>query len=237
MTERRFFTFPENVDLKKGFLKLPEDESHHAVKVLRLKAGDKIEVIDGERVYLAQIKQANKKEVIANILNINVPKEKYPKVVLCQGFVKGKKADFIVEKATELGADEIIFFPTEYSVAVFDEKKKEKLLRITREASKQSKRASIPEVKVLNSFFAPQIKTGELGILFDPNASRDIREGIEKPLNVKKIYIFVGPEGGFSPAEVQTLEEKSIKSYKINVPILRTETASLVALTIAAVLF
>jgi 16S rRNA (uracil1498-N3)-methyltransferase len=237
MAERRFFTFPENVDLKKGFLTLPEDEAHHAVKVLRLKAGDRIEVIDGKRVYIAEVKSADKKKVTASILGYEVSDEKYPKLVLCQGFVKGKKADFIVEKATELGADEIVFFPTEHSVGVFDEKKQERLLKIAREASKQSRRVNIPDVKVLRSFFVPQMKSGEIGILFDPRAERNIKDGMEKPSEVETVYIFVGPEGGFSSDEVRMLEESSITAYRIDVPVLRTETASIVALAVVSVLF
>lgn len=238
MSDRRFFAFPEGVNLKSGFIKLPEEEAFHAFKVLRLKEGDSVEVIDGKHVYSAQIERIKKDELLVRIISYREAQRRLPEIVLCQSFVKGKKADFIVEKATEMGADEILFFPAEYSVGDYDEKKLKRFEKVSREAAKQSKRDYLPQIKIMNSLYLPALKSDEAGILFDPYAEESIRNAaLNRNKDLKKVYIFVGPEGGFSRDEVRRYAENNVRAYRFDTPVLRAETAALAALALGMFIF
>lgn len=236
MSERWFYTRKELVDETRGILALPEDEAYHAVKVLRLKEGEQVTVIDGQKVYSGEIVKAKKDEVIVQIINEEVVLKKEPELILCQAFPKGKKADFIVEKTTELGVDKIIFFPSEYSVAKFESAKIDRFSKLALQASKQSKRPYPPEIEMKNSLFLPEVSKEEIVFVFDLEGEVVSFKSLEN-LKPKKIYLFVGPEGGFSSKERESFLQKGYRLIKLNLPVLRAETAALASIFFATLFF
>lgn len=235
MAERRFVTHPELV--KGDRLFLPEEEVHHAVRVLRLKPDDAVTVIDGSYVYEGKIESVSKKEVSVKIETRRKAVRKKPEIFLYQAFVKGKKAEFIVEKATEAGVDEIIFFPADHSVAVFDERKINRLSKIALQASKQSGREYAPVVRHLKRFEFPVLGEGEAGFLLDPEGKTLMPLEASSERELRRLYVFVGPEGGFSVQEKEAALNKGFSIIRLNYPVLRTETAALAAVLITSFLY
>jgi 16S rRNA (uracil1498-N3)-methyltransferase len=235
VVERRFYTYPELVSDE--YLILPEEEAYHAIKVLRLRPDDLITVIDGENVYTGRIEKISKKNLRVKIEAKKKALHQRPEIVLYQAFAKGKKADFIVEKATEAGVDEVIFFPSEYSVSIYDDEKIKRLNKIALQASKQSKRDFAPRVRRLERFELPKLKRNELGYLFDPEGDVFTAKGPASTVTLSRIYLFVGPEGGFSKSEKEASAKMGFNVVRLNFPVLRTETAALAAVLLAGFLF
>lgn len=238
MVERRFITYPELVDRKRKIIRLPEEEAHHASRVLRLKEGDEVTVIDGLHIYFGRIADSRLRSFTV-VFDSEVKVERtYPEIVLCQAYAKGKKADFIVEKATEAGADKIIFFRSEHAVSYYDETKLKRLSKVAWQASKQSKRPYPPEVEGKDGFYLPEIGEDELGLVLDPEGSPvELKELACGERLIRKLYIFVGPEGGFSKREKEKFKEKGFLLVRLNLPVLRTETAALASVVLASFLF
>jgi len=235
VVKRRFVTYPELV--KGDRLFLPEEEAHHAIRVLRLKPGDAVSVIDGIRVYEGKIESISKKEVSVKIETRREAVRKRPEIILYQAFVKGKKAEFIVEKTTEAGVDEIVFFSADHSVAVFDERKISRLSKIALQASKQSGREYAPVVRRLERFEFPVLDRGEIGFFLDPKGETLTPAGVDSGRELKRVYVFVGPEGGFSAQEKEAALKMGISVIRLNYPVLRTETAALAAVLITSFLY
>lgn len=237
MPERRFFTFPELVDKENGYLRLPDDEIHHALNVLRLKQGSKIVVIDGSTVYQGRIESASKKDFLVVIEKSRPVLRKEPRIVLWQAFVKGRKASFVVEKATEAGVDEIVFFPAERSVAKYGRTKLEKLKKIAIQASKQSKRDYIPSIRFEETFDNHFFDNDRIGIALDICGEELSIKKLMQEKPVKEVNVFVGPEGGFTEDEIKLFANNGVRSFRLNLPVLRTETAALAAVILASVIF
>lgn len=237
MAERRFFTRPDLVDRKNRLIRLPDDEAHHASRVLRLKKGDEVSVLDGTSVFFGYVVNDEKKNFLIRLVKEERPKKRTPEIVLYQAFVKGKKADFVVEKATEAGADGIVFFPSENSVSSYDSRKVERLKKVAIQASKQSKREYPPYIEALKAPDFPELLKGEAGIVFDPEGKTNAIEELMKIEKPEKIFLFVGPEGGFSRNEKKKFKEKGFLLLRLDLPVLRAETAALAAVVIAALVF
>ncbi|MCX7832294.1 MAG: 16S rRNA (uracil(1498)-N(3))-methyltransferase [Actinobacteria bacterium] len=237
MSERRFFTFPELVDENNGYLRLPDDEIHHALNVLRLRKGSKIVVIDGSTVYHGRIEKASKKDFLVSIEKSSPVIKKEPKIVLWQAFVKGKKASFVVEKATEAGVDEIVFFPAERSIANYESAKLEKLKKVAIQASKQSKRDYAPSIRFEESFYNLFLDDNRIGLVLDFDGEELSIKNLMQEKPVKEVNIFIGPEGGFTENERKVFVNKGLRSIRLDLPVLRTETAALAAVLLASVIF
>ncbi len=236
MSERRFFTRTELVNVDEGILLLPEDESHHASKVLRLKPGDPVTVIDGKNVFEGRIETPDRKQTSIRIISLREAQKLRPRIVLYQAFVKGKKSEFIVEKTTEAGVNEIIFFPTEYAVSRYDESKADRLQKIAVQAAKQSGREDIPLVRISSDFTIPAIDKDTSAIALHPNAEIPFSAEMLNN-NAKKVYLFIGPEGGFSERELTQVKSAGVQVFKLNTPVLRTETAAFAAVLLASFVF
>lgn len=237
MADRRFFTTPDLIDREKQLIRLPDEEAHHASTVLRLKKGDEVSVLDGEFLYFGYVINDRKKSFLIKFVKKIEARRELPEIVLFQAFIKGKKADFVVEKATEAGADGIVFFPSEHSVSFYDSKKVERLKKVALQASKQSKRAYPPSVEALSFPSFPELAEREVGIVFDPEGRANALEELLKIEKPERVCLFVGPEGGFSQKEKKAFEEKGFLVLKLNLPVLKAETAALAAVVLAALVF
>ena len=210
------------------------DEAKHISRVLRLEEGDKLEVCDGSGyIYPATIilvdKNSIKLSLQDGVLDKSEPKTK---VYLFSGLTKGAKMELVIQKSVELGVSVVIPVETEYAVA--KEAKIERWQRIAFEAVKQCKRPKVPEIYDAMSFDEAVNLMKTLDVSICAYEKEEIKS-TEQVLNGKKpqtIGIFIGPEGGFSKKEIQKLSESGVEIVSLGKRILRTETASIVLLTI-----
>lgn len=236
----RFFVAPE--ELNSDFLVLTGDNAAHA-KVLRIKCGEKVVVCDGQgKECVCTVSDINPNQISLVVTeHIDAETEPAVKVSVFMAFSKGEKLEHVIQKATELGAFEIVAFPSARCVSRPDEKsvakKLERWRRIAVSAAEQSGRGRIPEVIVLNSYSEALNRAVEsdISILFYENErARTLRATLSEK-KYSSVSLLTGPEGGLEPLEVQKAMEAGLQVCTLGKRILRCETAPLCALS--AVMF
>jgi 16S rRNA (uracil1498-N3)-methyltransferase len=226
---RFFFTFE-----KEGFLS--EEESHHLIRVLRKKEGEKIKLIDGKgKEYEGEIVEIIKKrkKIKVRVKLLKILREENPSLIKIVAFIpllKGDKTEFLIEKGVELGINEFIPFQSDYSVVKASSKLEERLKIKAINALKQSGRLYLPEIKppvILRNFLSENPFPSSLKIVALPEKGIFLEKLIEKLINSKEIVLISGPEGGFSKEEEKLLKEKNFVPLFLSPYILKAETASL----------
>lgn len=241
---RRFFTEPDNIDLDSNTLIITDDASHIS-KVLRMECGGKILVFDGTGYeYTAELIKIEKEKCTAKILDKSLSElEPEIKVTLFQGIPKSDKLEIIVQKAVELGVHDIVPVKTARSVAKISDDKKgrqkiERLNKISKEAAKQCGRGLVPKVSMPVTFsaLADILKNYDLSIMFYEELGHDGKKNLKDILRAKaeSIAVLIGPEGGFSPSEAETIQDMNENTFcaGLGKRILRTETAGSTALSV-----
>ncbi|MCA1832536.1 MAG: 16S rRNA (uracil(1498)-N(3))-methyltransferase [Actinomycetota bacterium] len=205
------------------------DDAHHAVRVLRLRTGERITVSDGAgNVANATITDAEPRLLRARVdQRRHVPRVP-PWLVVVQGIPKAGKLDLVVQKLTEIGVDEIVPLKAARSVARWDdgEKKVSRLSAIAREAAKQSHRAWLPDVGL--PVTVEGLPAADLTIVLheeEPGRLVDVLP----PDPPARFALVVGPEGGFAGDEIAMFVRNGAQLAGLGGQILRTETAALVA--------
>lgn len=210
------------------------------IKVLRLKLGDEIVICDGEgNDHRCRIRRFGDGEVETDILESRpCPAEPSVKCTILAGLPKGERADLIVQKCTELGASEIVFFQCRRCVARPDEKSMAKKLvrfqRIAEEAAKQSGRGIIPKVSAVGDFAGAldiALKTDLPLFMYETGDNRKTMREVMEGVSPATAAIITGPEGGFEPFEAELAEKVGILPCAMGPRILRCETAPAAALT------
>ena len=223
-------------------ISLGKEESAHASKVLRLRPGEAVQLIDGENRYDAVLTEVSAEETKARVTALCPSPEAPARAVLWQGLPKADKLELIAQKATELGVWEI--WPVEMlrSVARLgknDPKKQERLSRIALEAAKQSGRAHVPEVRAAVSFDKALKRLEEesfdlILVAWEEEHALPLSKAIGEYRQFNgvpgRVLIVIGPEGGIDEAEQQRLAALGAQSVTLGPRILRTETAGLCAL-------
>jgi 16S rRNA (uracil1498-N3)-methyltransferase len=217
------------------------DDVKHIYKVLRLQPGEKVSINNcNGREYLGEVYEVNKMQVIVDIIEeLDTNNESQLNIYLYQGLPKSAKMDFIVQKATELGAIEVTPVITE-RVVVKNElgefKKVDRWNRIALEACKQSKRSIIPTINIPIEFeeLLEVLKNVDLIVVpYENEEGYGIKHMI-KAINgeVKSAAIVIGPEGGFEEEEISKLKELKAHIITLGPRILRTETAGLACIAL-----
>ena len=216
-----------------------EDAAH--AKVLRLRVGDRIVVCDGQQTdHHCTIKKISPTEVEAEVVeSVPCPAEPNVRCTVLAGRPKqGERSDFVVQKCTEGGASEIVFFISHRCVAKPDAKALEKKVarwqRIAEEAAKQSGRGVIPTVSAVGSFAEAldiAIKTDLPLFMYETGDRVELQDAIQAAGPIASAAILTGPEGGFEPFEAELASKIGFKLCAMGPRILRCETAPLVALT------
>lgn len=233
----RFFIAASNIF--GGIAYLDHEEAEH-IKVLRIKDGETFTVCDGNGTdYVCRLGGKEDGNLTAQIVEAR-PSAGEPDVFcsVFAAFPKGDKAETIIQKAVELGASEIIFFPSSRCVSRPDDKslvkKVSRWQKIALEAAKQSGRGKVPEVSVLPSFSQAISAAGnhELSLfLYEGEKNLSLKTAVENAGKVRTISVFTGPEGGFSEDEVSAAINSGMKCVTLGPRILRCETAPVSALT------
>ena len=211
----------------------------HAVKVLRLRVGDELTLFKESGIeYFGIITKIGTKDIEVEVKEVKeTQRESRLNITLLQGIPKGNKLDFIVEKATELGVRTLAPVITERSQLI-DTRRLERWRKIAREASKQCGRTKPMEVLPITNFsgaIESEIDK-DLKIIFWEGATRKLKE-LTKNHSLKTVTLLVGPEGGFSKKEVEEACDMGFIPIGLGPRILRTETASVVGVTLIQFLF
>jgi 16S rRNA (uracil1498-N3)-methyltransferase len=232
MGERRFLA-----RVAGGGLLLEEEEAHHARRVLRLAPGAVVTCFDGEgNAWSGRIAAYEGGRAIVEILE-RLPVEAEPAVPvrLALGLLKGDKLDFVVQKATELGAASLLPIETERSERRTGfEKRLVRLRRIAVEAAKQCERNRVLAVLPPMTLSSAITQAGDSALALVERAARPLRTVLRSvpPAAGVPLTVFVGPEGGWSAAEYSAFTDAGIPVASLGSRILRAETAALAVLAV-----
>ncbi len=232
----KFFIDPENISGNTAVL--TGDALHHA-QVLRLREGEEVTLCDGAgNDYACAVSASGKDFLELKILSVR-ESENEPAVScrIYMAFAKADKLEHVIQKATELGAAEIVAFPSARCVAKPDEKslskKLERWQKIAASAAEQSGRSRIPAVRALPSYRAmlTEALTAELPVLFYENEDAFTFRRAMEAAPFSSAALITGPEGGFDPGEVREAAAAGVRICTLGKRILRCETAPLCALS------
>lgn len=232
----RFFVNP--ADLLSDTITLLDENAAHA-KVLRLKQGEEVIVCDGRgNECLCTVEQMDSLQVRMNVLQRrNSLSEPSVKVSIYMGFPKSDKLEHVIQKATELGAYEIVTFPTARCVSRPDDKSLKKKLdrwqKIALAAAEQSGRGLVPNVLVLPSYAEAlnRAREADQAILFYENEHATTLKMAIEGKDYQTISLISGPEGGLEPNEVEQALNRGVSVCTLGQRILRCETAPLCGLS------
>ncbi|AYA36255.1 16S rRNA (uracil(1498)-N(3))-methyltransferase [Hymenobacter oligotrophus] len=208
---------------------LPEDESKHAVRVLRLREGDAVELIDGAgSIYQAEVAEAEAKRCQLRIVQQQqVPRRAYQVHVAVAPTKNLDRMEWLVEKATEVGIDRLSFMRCARSER--RELKLERLERIAVSALKQSGQAWLPQLDELTDF-ATFVHSLDPATTFIAHLAEGERISLAQVAAAgNRCCILIGPEGDFTPEEIELALGRGIRPVTLGHTRLRTETAALAA--------
>lgn len=213
----------------------------HITKVLRLSSGAAVKVCDGDGSdYDAEITRIEKDTITLRLLQKYICEtEPKTKVTLFQGLPKAAKMEYIIQKCTELGVNEIVPLITKRTVvklenAQAEKKKLERWNRISAEAVKQCGRGKIPPISPVTDITQLCGRAADFDLLlaaYEAEAHTSLRTILRAAGEVGSVGIVIGPEGGFEPEEIRALCDVGAKSVSLGKRILRTETAGHTVLT------
>ena len=234
------FNFFSTSPSQNGNFILEGENLNHLKNVLRMKVGDKVLVSYDNKNNLCEIKEITPSCAIASILEQDYLDTSLPiSITLFQGLPKSDKMELIIQKSVELGVNAIVPVEMQYSVVkLIGDKKDNKIKRwqaISESAAKQSKRTCIPEVLGAMTIKKALEMAKDFDLIVVPyenengmQATKTFLSQIKKDM---KIALFIGPEGGFSKDEIALAKEQNANIISLGKRILRTETASLTALS------
>ena len=232
----RFFVEPEQ--LQPEFLVLTGENAQHA-KVLRLKNGEEVLVCDGQgRECLCTVSDVSPGQISLVVKKRQESEtEAAVQVSVYMAFPKADKLEHVIQKASELGAYEIVAFPSARCISKPDDKSLKKKLerwqKIASSAAEQSGRGRIPQVLTVASYgeALKRASQADKAILFYENErATTLRMALETG-EYKTVSLLTGPEGGLEQKEVSQAQEAGLQVCTLGKRILRCETAPLCALS------
>jgi len=244
MSNLRFYS-PENLRLG-SLVKLSDNASIHATRVMRLNVGDKMFLFDGTlhngngADFECELVSLQKNATLARVLSTREVNSESPlNITLLLGISSGDRMDIGIQKAVELGVNRIVPIKTERSVVKLDEEKAKKRVEhwqhIVIAACEQSGRAILPIVETpttLSTFCAKPTAENTTRIILDPLADKrlaDLSKSVGE-IQLRPIQLLVGAEGGLSANEIALASQQGFIGVQLGKRILRTETAPLAAI-------
>lgn len=221
---------------------LPASEAHHAVKVLRCRPQEVVEVLDGRgRRLKCQITDVARREVHVAVLDEVADDPPPVRIVLYSALAKGRAFDLILEKAAEIGVSEVVPVICERSVAVPAEDqaaaKVERWQQAVVAAMKQCGRSWMPVVRPMRPFYTAIAHSDECSwnlVAALDDAARPLKEwlrGVTEPLKAgASVGVWIGPEGDFSESEYEVMRSRRFAFARLTDAVLRSETAALYVL-------
>ncbi|NIX92249.1 16S rRNA (uracil(1498)-N(3))-methyltransferase [Pseudomonas fulva] len=228
----RFFI---DAPLSLGEHDLPEAQAHYIGRVLRMAAGDPVQLFDGSgQEYRGQLLEVGKKAVRVSLDQAFAGQADSPlQVHLGQGLSRGERMDWAIQKATELGANEITPIVSERcEVRLKDERADKRLAhwrQVAISACEQCGRSSLPIIHppiTLAQWLAAT--QAQLKLVLHP-----VAEPLVSHAKPASLAFLIGPEGGLSEPEVEQAKAAGFQAARLGPRVLRTETAPVVALSVA----
>jgi 16S rRNA (uracil1498-N3)-methyltransferase len=236
---RRFFI--ENDTIRGDIVELPESESRHISRVLRLKAGEAVELLDGRGAVYSAVLIETGKRVRARIALLRAEKAADSiRLTIGQGQLKGQKMDTVIQKCTELGVTRVAPFWSSRCQGKLNDlqgaKKLERYQRIVEAACKQCYRSDLMTVdsprefqELLAAFPAGE---GRLRLLFWEEEREATLHTVAIAEAIREVVVLLGPEGGLAADEVDRARSEGWRTVSLGRRILRAETATLTAASI-----
>jgi len=228
MKEIRFFYVPDAANCTE----LPAEEALHAIRVLRLRAGDEIMLMDGKGSFFQAEVTLTQTHHCCYAIKEAIPQERQWKGWVHLAIAPTKMVDrieWMVEKAVEVGVDELSFLNCQFS-----ERKVIKIPRLEKivvSAVKQSHKAWIPQVNEIKSFdkfiAEPRKERKYIAHCYEEIPRTYLFDELRKPSDIQDALVLVGPEGDFSIDEVKKAVANGYQSVHLGKSRLRTETAGL----------
>lgn len=229
MEIRRFFVNPS--DINGNTVTLSGDEFYHMTKVLRYKEGYKAVILANDGIELhSTVTSIGKDKATLTIDERKVVDVKNAKVTLFAGLLKNNKLDFVVQKGVELGVDVIVPFTSQNTAET--KFNLDRANKIALESAKQCGSVYLSKVEDLTDYdtmLGDFASFDKVIFAYEDEKQTRIADAVECGKNVA---IIVGPEGGFTPLEVQKAKENGAEIVTLGRRILRAETASIVSLTL-----
>lgn len=227
-----YFLHTVPLSLNKPFI-LEGDEAHHLIITKRARAGEIVTIQDPEhKRFSCKIVSISKKSCeLLPQEKLTPPPEPKLRITIYQALTSEQALDFIITKATELGASKICFFQADlspHSIKGKEEKKLERWNKIALEAAKQSMRLTPPKIMLAHTLSEAlsNVPPHEVAFFLDINSGSTCT----LPSKAETVSLFVGPEGGWSQAE-RTLSA-DLTTLQLGPRILKAETAALAGITI-----
>ena len=232
----RFFVTPP--ELEGPELTLSGENAAHA-KVLRLKPGDLVTLCDGQgREAECAVSGLSAGELSLSVGPLASSRSEAPVLASVYiGYPKADKLEHVIQKATELGAYEIVAFPCSRCVSRPDAKslakKQERWQKIAASAAEQSRRGRIPQVVTLGSYAEALARAAQAdtALLFYENERATTLHQTLSSGSFSSVSLMTGPEGGFEPGEISQAQQAGLRICTLGSRILRCETAPLCALS------
>ena len=226
---------------------MDSEESHHCSHVLRLNEGDRVTVFDGAgREGQATIASTSSSRVTLKIAGTSKTPPPPCEITLAQAIPKGKNMDLIVQKAVELGASKLVPILSDRTIVQLDAdetaKKREKWRTVALEACKQCGQNHLPVISapmIMKDFLERADKSSLLLIASLQPDARTLKFVLSEYTQQhgalpKRVTVFVGPEGDFTPAEISLAKSHGCQPITLGPIILRTETAAIYCLSVLA---
>jgi 16S rRNA (uracil1498-N3)-methyltransferase len=231
-----------------GVTEIPEREAHHLRDVLRLKVGEVVELFDdGGNVAEGEIIRCDSRSVAVAVAEVAPASgaSARPQIIVAASVPKGDRADWMIEKLSELGVSRFTPLATERGVVLPEGKNKlQRWQRIAAEAAKQSRRAGVmridPLTKLEHALDAlappPSLRGGGVHVVILSTAPRatPIVDALRDVSGAAPLALFIGPEGGWTDQELRRFSERNLTHAKLTETILRVETAAVTAAAVVA---
>ncbi|MBM7554717.1 16S rRNA (uracil(1498)-N(3))-methyltransferase [Thalassobacillus pellis] len=232
--------FVDKADWQGDKVTIRGDDVHHISRVMRMDAGDEIICTQsGGKAAVCKIAELTADAVICKVDSLMEESTELPvTVTIVQALGKGDKLETVIQKGTELGADQFIPYQADRSVVKWDRKKAEKkaprMQKIAKEASEQSHRLKVPSVSGLHSINEILALSDNYDVkifAYEDEAKQEDYHSLSSVMASMspgmRMIAVIGPEGGFSEKEVRKFYEAGFQSVRLGPRILRMETAPL----------
>lgn len=235
---RRFFIDPQTPIVDEIYL--PEQESHHLQRVLRLPTGALLQLLDGQgNVHDAEIIATGKRVQLHILSSLYVPQDATP-LRVCQSVLKGQKMELLIQKCTELGVTEFTPFYSERCQLKKKElskitKKYDRWQRIIEEACKQCGTPWAMTLKPLLSFedmLQENVQEVQKILFWEEEGTGNSLHSLPLKKEIHGLQVVFGPEGGFPVEEVTAAKEENFQVLSLGSRILKAETANIAAVSI-----
>jgi len=228
--EVRIFVDPSV--LAAGALEVRDDEHHYLAYARRARVGDAVELLDGSGRRAAATIAAIASDTTT--LTVGAPQtieSKPPFVRALIPLIKGDRMDTCLEKLVEVGADEIVVWAAARSVVRLDGERREarlaKFAAMVQAAARQSGRAQVPSVRIVDDPIASLSDGGSMRVVLDPASDVSLEVG-----DVREITLASGPEGGLTVDELEAFARAGFGPIGLGPRVLRAETAPVVAVAL-----